>query len=188
MWFSERGVISERNQEAVMKKYFIMVSVFLCLVISAGCQRAMDSPDALLEKAREEIPIANADTIALQYAGMYALDDSALLWFISGNEYQKHYYLPMECVVPEEAEYTFVRTYKPMEFPVPDIAGLHWKDSYCFLINNPDCRRVKITDASGIREVTIAEDAYPYILSHQIVYSESVPTEYQFLDAFGNEL
>ena len=136
----------------------------------------------MIEKAREEIPVSDADTIEMQYAGLCGNDDTVLIWFISGNEYQKHYYLPMECNVVGKDEYTFVRTFKPMERG-EDIVVLQWKSGYCFLINNTDCSTVEITDNSGTREIDIEKDTYPYI-----VFNELVPTEYLFLDADGNEL
>ena len=48
----------------------------------------------------------------MQYVGMCTVDDTALVWFISGNQYQTHYYLPMEVEIKGEAEYAYVRTYK----------------------------------------------------------------------------
>lgn len=68
-----------------------------------------------MEKARQEIPISDADTIEMQYAGMCGEDNKAIAWYISGDEYQAHYYLPMEIEIKDNgANYTFVQTYKPM--------------------------------------------------------------------------
>lgn len=109
-------------------------------------------------------------------------EDIALIWFISGNEYQAHYYLPMECNIIGENEYTFERVYKPMERGM-DIAVLQWKGGYAFLVNNPKCAAIRITDYAGTRNIAIAKDAYPYI-----TYKKLIPSEYLFLDAEGNEL
>lgn len=168
------------------RKFFIL---FLCLVLTlslVGCQKTIKGTDELIEKAREELPISDADSIEVQYAGMCAEGDKALIWFISGNEYQKHYYLPMECEIVGEDEYTFTHTYKPMD-RADDIAVLEWQGGYCFLVNNPICHTIKITGNVGgvgnTTDVTIEKDAYPYLY-----YYELLPTEYIFLDADGNEL
>lgn len=55
--------------------------------------------------------MSDADTIEVQYADMCAEDYKALMWFVSGNEYQNHYYLPMEYNIVGKDEYTFSRTF-----------------------------------------------------------------------------
>lgn len=158
----------------------ILLTCILCFSIS-GCTKTYKGTDELIEKAREEIPVSDADTIDMQYGGMCTVDDTALVWFISGNQYQTHYYLPMEVEIKGEAEYAYVRTYKPMS-PFMDIAVLNWNRGYAFIVNNPNCVSVKITDEAGTHEEMIEKDAYPYVF-----YCSSVPSEYVFIDAEGNE-
>ena len=138
----------------------ILLTCILCFSIS-GCTKTYKGTDELIEKAREEIPVSDADTIDMQYGGMCTVDDTALVWFISGNQYQ---------------------TYKPMS-PFIDIAVLNWNRVYAFIVNNPNCVSVKITDEAGTHEEMIEKDAYPYVF-----YCSSVPSEYVFIDAEGNEL
>ena len=159
----------------------ILLTCILCFSIS-GCTKTYKGTDELIEKAREEIPVSDADTIDMQYGGMCTVDDTALVWFISGNQYQTHYYLPMEVEIKGEAEYAYVRTYKPMS-PFMHIAVLNWNRGYAFIMNNPNCVSVKITDEAGTHEEMIEKDAYPYVF-----YCSSVPSEYVFIDAEGNEL
>lgn len=165
-----------------MKRILCIIMVCILCFALAGCKKIYKDTDELIEKAREEIPISDADTINMQYGGMCTMDNEALVWFISGNEYQAHYYLPMEVEIKGEAEYTYVRTYKPMSSFL-DTAVLNWKGGYAFLVNNPDCVSVKITDETGTHEEMIGKDAYPYVF-----YWPSVPSEYSFIDAEGNEL
>lgn len=110
----------------------IAVFLIITMVLSlSACGKTLKGTDGLIEKAREEIPISDSDTIDLQYAGMCGNDNRAIAWFISGNEYQKHYYLPMEVEVKEDAaEYTFIRTYKPIDDRIGDIAYIQWGDGY----------------------------------------------------------
>ena len=79
-----------------------------------------------MEKARQEIPIAYADTIEMQYAGMCGEGNKAIAWYVSGDEYQDHYYLPMEIEIKGNgANYTFVHTYKPMTDRCADVATVN---------------------------------------------------------------
>ena len=165
-----------------MKKtlsFFIIICICFSL---AGCAKVYKGTDALIKKAREEIPIADAENTDITYAGMCGKDDSALVWFISGNEYQLHTYLPMELEVKAADRYTFVQTFKPMG-KGEDIAVLNWKDGYAFLINDPKCVAVKITGNNSTTEEKIEKDAYPYVF-----YCPFIPSEYVFLDVDGNEI
>lgn len=170
-----------------MKKTIIisvLVVIALCLALCVTftlleCQPTLEGTDALIEKAREEIPVADSENIDINYAGLCAKEDSALIWFISGNEYQSHYYLPMECKIVGKDAYTFERVYKPIERGI-DIAVLQWQGGYAFLVNNPDCKTIRITDNTGTHDISIEKDAYPYI--H---FNNLIPSEYFFLDADG---
>ena len=160
---------------------YIILTCILCFSL-AGCTKTYKGTDGLIEKAREEIPISDADTMDIQYGGMSVIDDKALVWFISGNQYQAHSYLPMEVKIKGEAEYAYVRTYRPTS-DFMDTAVLNWNRGYAFIVNNPNCVSVKITDEAGTHEEMIGKDAYPYVF-----YCLSVPSEYIFVDADGNEL
>lgn len=148
-----------------------------------GCTKTYKGTYELIEKAREEIPISDADTIDMQYAGKSVVGDKALIWFISGNEYEGHYYLPMEVEVKGEDEYVFVRTYRPMDRRGDDIALLRWNNGYAFVINNSKCASVMIRDNTGTRKESIENKSLPYVF-----YNSSIPSEYVFLNKDGNEL
>ena len=60
-----------------------------------GCNKKLTTTDDLIAKAREEITVADADTIDVQLAAKQIKGDKALIWFITGNEYQMHRYFPM---------------------------------------------------------------------------------------------
>lgn len=165
-----------------MKKAILPVLIFLLAFLLAGCQKTLKGTDELIEKAREEIPLAHAEEMEIRYAGVSTKEDSALMWFVSGNEYQAHYYLPMECTLSGENEYIFERIHKPMERGM-DIAVLHWKNGLALLVNNPECTAIQITDPAGTHIIPVEKDACPYIL-----YLEPIPAEYLFLDSDGEEL
>lgn len=164
-----------------MKK---LITIVLCLLLTlamVGCGKTYHGTDELIEKARKEIPIADAETTDIAYVGMSANGDKAIAWFISGNEYQAHYYLPLEFEVVGEDTYKFVRTYKSMG-QADDIAMLLWERGYCFLINNPKCVEVEIYNNDGsLHRVSIENDSYPYLF-----YWEEIPSEYSFIDKDGN--
>ncbi len=165
-----------------MKKLITIVLLLTFVLSFAGCSSTIKGTEELIEKAREELPVSNADTIALKYAGLCGRDDKALIWFVSGNAYQAHYYLPIEFRVAGKDEYTFVQSYKPVERGM-DIAVLEWKGGYSFIINNPNCVAVRITDDSGTHETAIEKSAYPYVFYHALL-----PTEYVFIGKDGNEM
>jgi len=165
-----------------MKKIFLF-TVFVMLILSlTGCSNVLHGTDELIEKAREEIPVAEAETIHIEYAGMCANKDNALIWFISGNEYQAHYYLPMECKIVGKDAYTFVHDHKPVKRGT-DIVALLWGNGYSFLVNNPKCKTIRITDYRGTHDIPIEKDSYPFIYYHSLL-----PSEYLFLDSEGNQV
>ena len=162
----------------------VILLCMLCMSVT-GCAKTYHGTDELIEKARKEIPIAEADSTEIQYAGMCGEDNKAIAWFISGNEYQAHYYLPMEIEIKGNgANYSFVRSYKPMDDRARDVAMLHWNSGYAFLINNPQIAKVQITLENGeIIEENIKDGIIPYTF-----FVDIVPTEYVFLDSAGNEI
>ena len=165
-----------------MKKTLTAILTLLLLFSFTACGNILRGTDALIKKARKEIPISEADTIDMQYAGEYSINGKALLWFISGNEYQEHYYYAMECEAKDDF-YKFSRSCKHME-RAEDIALYQWEGGYCFLVNNRDCAAVNITDTYG-KTVTfeIKEDEYPYICFYECELSE-----YYFTDINGDIL
>ena len=182
MWlsrsFNGKGYVMRRKR-GIAIICVIALGLFVFLV---GSSRTYHGTNELIKKARKEIPIADADKIEIQYAGMSVKDDMALVWFVSGNEYQAHYYLPIGFNIVGDDEYTFFHTYKPLDRG-QDIAVLQWCNGYSFIINNPKCVAVRITDNSGIHEEHIKKDSYPYVF-----YNKLLPSEYVFLDKDGNEV
>lgn len=167
-----------------MKRILRIVAACLLCFGLAACTKTYHGTDELMEKAREELPVAEADTIDMQYAGMCGADGKAIAWFISGNENQAHYYLPMEVEIKGDGtEYTFVHTYKPMD-RAKDVAVVNWNRGYAFLINNPEVAAVRMTLPNGeVMEETVPEETIPYPFCVSFL-----PTEYVFLDAEGKEV
>ena len=73
-----------------MKRIIVSILVLSMAIALCGCQKTLKGTDALIEKAREEIPIADAENTDIAYAGLCGKEDLALIWFVSGNEYQAH--------------------------------------------------------------------------------------------------
>ena len=169
-----------------MKKLIALVLVMVCVLGMVSCSvKTYKGTDELMEKARKELPISDADTIDMQYAGMCGVDNKAIAWFISGNEYQSHYYLPMEIEIKENyAEYIFVHTHTPMMDRVNDVAMVNWNQGYAFLINNPEITTIQMTLPNGeVVEEVIQKGAIPYTF-----YVSFIPSEYIFIDAEGNKV
>ena len=169
-----------------MKKLIALVLALVCVLGLAGCSaKVYKGTDELMEKARKEIPISDSDTIDMQYAGMCGVDNKAIAWFISGNEYQSHYYLPLEIAIKENrAEYIFVHTHKPMMDRADNVAIVNWNQGYAFLINNPEIAAVQMTLPNGdMVEEVIQKGTIPYTF-----YVPFIPSEYVFIDVEGNEV
>ena len=60
-----------------MKKAFALLFVFCLLFTLLGCQKVMKGTDDLIEKAREIIPVSDAENIEIKYAGLIGDDDDA---------------------------------------------------------------------------------------------------------------
>ena len=165
-----------------MKRIIASILVLSMAFSLCGCQKTLKGTDDLIEKAREIIPVADAENIEITYAGLICDDEDALIWFVSGNEYQAHYYLPMECKIVGKDAYTFEYRHKPIDRGT-DIVALQWNGGYAFLVNNPKCTTIRITDIVGTHDISIREGAYPFVY-----YNELLPSEYYFLDAEGNEV
>lgn len=165
-----------------------IVLVLSCIMAFSlvGCSEKLTTTEDLITKAREEITVADAETMEVQLAVKYIEDDKALMWFITGNEYQMYCYFPMVFDVMGEEEYVFVQCHKAMGRG-EDIAVFQWHGGYSFLVNNPKCKMIQIignVEGLGtVTEVKIEEGEYPF---HY--YYELLPQEYIFLDAEGNEI
>ena len=65
----------------------------------------------------------------------------------------------MEVEVKEDAaEYTFIRTYKPIDDRIGDIAYIQWGDGYAFIVNNTNCKSVRFTSGNEVYEEVIPDD------------------------------
>lgn len=167
-----------------MKRRYIVIFLFLTLsslLIFILYPRKLKDSDDFIKKARTVIPISDAQTVMIDYAGMVIEHSDALMWFISGNENQEHYYLPMECSINNDGTYTYCTTYEPI-IRADDVGVAYWKNGYCFLVNNPKCKYIRIRKQSG-QEIEVEINKYPYIYN-----SDDIPREYVFLDSNKKEL
>ena len=158
-----------------MKK--LLFAILASVLLLSACGK-MKTTDDLIKKTRKEIPISDAENTDISFAGKCQNDSYSLLWFISGNEYQLHYCLPMECLEANDG-YEFKQTFKPIDCG-KDIAALQWH-GYAFIINNQNCKTLKITDSGGVHNIEVNE--YPFVW-----YNEEIPSEYLFLDENNNDI
>lgn len=155
--------------------------IFMLLFSFAGCGRVMDDEADYIRRARKEFHIADADTIEMKLIGEHRAGEKVLLWFVSGNEYQTHHYLPMSCFVAKDGGYVFDHAHKPLDRGTEIVVVPGWQGGYAFCVNNPECKTIKIDDYSGVREIEVTE--YPFIY-----YNKLLPGEYFFLDENGEAI
>lgn len=169
-----------------MKKIIAAAAVLTAALLS-GCEPRVYEEEDYIEKAREVIPIADAETVDMKLVRTSCvIDGHELVWAISGNENQKHYYLPMEF---EEAgqdcksrcKYNYVHAFKPAERCV-DIASLQWKGGCAFLVNNKLCSAVRITSENGVEDIPVTE------IPCALFYDKTSNFEYNYIDIDGEEM
>ncbi len=163
-----------------MKKCVLLLALVLLLT---GCGGTVyDSPEAMLDRVRAEIPIAGEDRERLHYVGSVEKSETALLWYSYGTDGDGYTYFVFTCDKEEDGGYR----YRQMHTPIVrgrDIVFYMWGDDYVFCIGNPACRTLRYTDYAGTQEVTIEEGAHPFLYR-----TRGVPVGYWFLDEKGNEL
>ena len=163
-------------------KRIIPVMLMLIVILSfTGCQKTMYNEEDFIQRARKEFNIADAETIEIKYIGEIIKKDNALLWFMSGNDYQAHTYLPIRCSITEDGGRVFEHAYKPLERGMDIVVLVDWYGGYAFCVNNPKCKTLRIDNYSGAQEIEVTE--YPFIY-----FNPLLPREYSFLDENGNEI
>lgn len=170
-----------------MKKRMIVCVAALLIISSFVAVFTIHSSkivgdEGLIAKARKEIDnLADIDTIDIVIAGKSTTNrNNHLFWFITGNEYQMHRYIPMEFTELENSEYKFVHKHSALKRG-QDIYVLMWHDGYSFIVNNPNCKSIRILGYAG--ETQVAVEQIPFVY-----YYPGLPSEYSFLDEDGNTL
>ena len=158
-----------------MKKAFVISGALLGALMLCGCEPALKSESDIIGKAREYL----SDNVEeLSIAGNCSQNNSTLFWLMSGSTF-----IPMEFAVNENGEFSFTHRYEPIE-RTADTASLMWKDGYSFVVNNPDCSNIRITEPNGgVTDIGVTEIPFVYFL--EIAPDEF---EYSFLNAEGEQV
>ena len=167
----------------VKKLILLFLSIVLMFSFSA-CGNTLKGEEDIIEKARKEVPLADADNIEMKIIGTHNLGDKYLFWIMTGNEYQSNSYFVMETDIKGEDEYEFVKLYDTL-VRGKDIRTLYYTcmgenvlDSYYFfMVNNEDCAKMVLNG----EEIDI--ESYPFVYSYR-----EFSGEYNFLDKYGNEI
>ena len=163
-----------------MKRIIIVLALILILIGSIlynNESTLLRNTDDLIHIAREVIPVADKETIDITYVDMYVVNNEAIHLFFSGNNYQDHVYLALQCEIVGENLYRLKKHHIMLE-RAEDIAIYRDGLSYLFLVNNTDCQTLKVND----KAVTIPKDEYPFL------YYQTQVDNYSFLDYNGNEI
>ncbi len=170
-----------------MKK-IISVILVLCTVFAlAGCSKIYKNNDEMLEKVRKEMPVSDPDKAEIHNIGTISNGDNELFWYAAGNKNQPYKFFAVEFLsngaVGDMAEYKYKKTYEPQKVG-KSLYVLEWNDGYSFCINNPECKKVRVSYSDGTsREEIIDSSNYPYVF-----FEQTIPESYAFLDKDGNEI
>lgn len=169
-----------------MKKTISILSLLLCLLLFVGCVRTVGEEE-LISVARRESGISEPDTTEIVLAGESRKDGKVLFWFISGNEYQMHNYIPIEFTEVGDDRYNFVQTYSNYE-RADEIGVTLWQRGYSFLINNENCACIRIkTPVGDILNIEVESIPFAYYYDFS-EYHFDFTMEYHFIDKDGNDM
>lgn len=182
----KRGSAESASKHCSRKKTIIAVASVVCVCVAVCAAGLIFQPktyteDTLIELARKELNIVDAEKAELTLAGIVTDKNEALVWFISGKN--NNTYHVVECNIVGEGEYTFGRAFNAgVVERGQDIRVLvEWHNGYCFFVNNPECKTIKIEDYAGVKEIEVTE--YPFVY-----YNSLLPGEYFFLNENGEEI
>lgn len=164
-----------------MKKVLSVLLATLLIFPLSACEQAIEGDTALIEKAREEIPLADIENTEISIAGTADTDDLRLVWFVTGDDAQEHSYFPLEFGKKDGDKLTFAKAYPAYTFG-RGLAAYPWH-GYTFLIDQPKCKSLALRYADGSEEVIEVGDELPFVFST----AESL-TAYFFLDENGEEI
>lgn len=162
-----------------MKKLITINVICLLMLMLSSCKSIAKNDDELLDIARKHVSTSNSEIVKI--AGYLNVDDKYLYWFITGDDNQAHTYIPIEFLKKDDGKLEYIHTYKPIE-RISDIACLLWDDNYTFVVNNKECKYIRIINVTNnIQDIEVKE--YPFVyLSYENI------SEYYFLDNDKNVL
>ena len=165
-----------------MKKLSLCL-VLLGVLLFAGCTQKLSGEAAVIDAAREDIPISDIENMDVEIVGRMEQDGKALFWLKTGNEYQAHSYFPVEVEILEEDVYKFSKVHRSaMERGEGAYAFLWHSGEYVFLVDNEDCAYILLRDDKG-NEEKIEVTEIPFLYHHN-----GTPAEYGFYDRNDEEV
>jgi len=170
-----------------MKKLYIAGTLIL-LILFALLIGYMErfSADDVIDRARKELDRTDATSVDLKIVSSFDQSGYRLIWFIAGDKKSGYSYVPMAFLIMDNGSLKFNHVHKPMD-RAEDIAVLPWINMYSFLINNPNCKAMEITDAYG-NVITIPVDTIPFVYWLDITPTQFSEFRYEFLDKNGEYL
>ena len=167
-----------------IKKFIFIVFSFAIIFSFSGCTKTLYSEEEIIASARGVIPLSDIKNIDMRIAGKTIVEDKALMWFVTGNEYQNNRYFPIEYNVVGKDKYKMYHLYKNSMGMAEGIAFVQWNiDYHNIIIENPECKILRVKNLDGIKDYEVTEDNNVF----NIKITDGT-TEYLFIDKDGNEL
>lgn len=161
----------------------VLVFVILTAAVYLICPK-QESEISMQQRAERIIRLRDEDVSHVQFLGVYAEEDSGVLWYTYRTEQDACCYWAAECrmIYDSEGMYVFEKELETAE-PVEGIAFVRWGRGSVVVIDNKECAFVRFF--KGTREgefLALREDTYPFI-----TYISKLDN-CEFLDAQGNVL
>lgn len=135
----------------------------------------------------EELSISDAEDTRLEYVGYMGTEKRVLVWyFVSVNDAEPQLIALEGNIIGRgtRARYYYNNNFYFAETAGKGISMLYWQGGYCIVVNNTDCKTIRVIDSEGgIKDYPISHPAYPYLM-----YGPSEGVTYLFLDENGEQI
>ena len=137
----------------------------------------------MISLLRKELGLT--DDAALSFAGEYAAEENALLWFSMQGDYSTSYWAA-ECRLLKNGGYRLIQLTRPRTY-AKDVVHVIWQAEDVVLVNNPDCRAIVYSNSAGnvVSRIELSPGDLPYVF---LLNYPSGASKCDFLGADGNSI
>lgn len=167
----------------------ILLGLVLCL---SGCAPCAEDETGMVELARAQLPLSQAETLPVELVGRIDREDRSLLLIRTGGEQQRQSYFPVSYQRRGDGYRLEHLARAGMYERGEGLYSYNWQEGYVFLVDNEDCAQLWLKDELG-NERTVPVDGLPFVYYVEDVFQDldgdgRSKLEYAFLNQKGEEL